>query len=445
MELITDFIPSLRLLWALFTNTWWLWLPVVLFFVAKHMYATYLRIRYFATLQWALLEVRLPRDIAKSPQAMEQVFAGLQTMFFDFDPLETWWQGLQHDYLVFEMASAGGETRFYVRTPVFFRPVVESLIYGQYPECEIAEVADYTDKLPERIDGKEWDLFGLEFKLEKEDAYPIRTYLEFSTLETVKETERKVDPFASLAELLGKIGPGEHIGYHLLMRPVQDDTWKKTGEALVNKLIGKKTAPAKGKLAAVLEDFTPLVKDIEQDVGTVFGLPTVESAPAAKKETDGSGTSLMQHLSPGTRDIVAAIERNILKPGFEVIVRFCYVAPKDRYSLSHLSAFVGSLKQYNTQTLNGFQINGASMSGKVPWWWPPRMKMKKSLYKRNLFLAYYRARKPFTDIITLKSAFITLNTEELATIYHYPGLVAKAPLLPRIPMQRYEPPPNLPT
>jgi len=226
---------------------------------------------------------------------------------------------------------------------------------------------------------------------------------------------------------------------------VQDDKWKKDGEALVDKLIGKKASPKKGKLAEILSEFEPLVKDIEQDVGSIFGMPTVESEPTTKRNSNDGGTSLMQHLSPGTRDIVAAIERNILKPGFEAIVRFCYIAPKDRYSLSHLSAFIGTLKQYNTQTLNAFKINGNSMSGAVAWWLPPRMKRKRALYKKNLFLAYYKARKPFTDTVSLKSAQIFLNTEELATIYHYPGLVAKAPLLPRIPMQRYEPPPNLPT
>jgi hypothetical protein len=37
-----------------------------------------------------------------------------------------------------------------------------------------------------------------------------------------------------------------------------------------------------------------------------------------------------------------------------------------------------------------------------------------------------------------------LNTEELATIYHFPGMVAAAPTIERIEAKKVEPPPNLP-
>ncbi len=154
---------------------------------------------------------------------------------------------------------------------------------------------------------------------------------------------------------------------------------------------------------------------------------------------------MMIHLSPGMRDVVAAIEKNILKPGFEVVVRFCYVARRDRFSLSHLNSFIGALKTYNTQTLNAFKLNAKTMATRAPWWWPKSAKRRKKLYKQKLFYQYYRIRKPFTDIRSLQSKLITLNTEELATIYHYPTMTAKAPLLPRIEAKKSEPPSTLPT
>lgn len=445
MPLVSELFINFAAAWAIVSNTWWLWLPAALFFAGKWVWAYYLKVRYFSSLKWVLLEIKIPRNIAKSPQAMEQVFTGLQAMFWSFDPLEKWWEGLQHDFIVWEMASTAGETRFYVKVPVFFRDVVEAQIYAQYPECEIAEAEDYTLDLPGEMPNNDWDLFGIEFRLDKPDAYPIRTYVEFSTIETMKEEERKVDPFASMAELFGNIGPGEHMGYHLLIRPVQDDRWKEEGQKLVDKLIGRKRAAAKSPLDEFFEPFLPAFQGWFEPLRPLFGLEALgAAAPPERKKENGEGTSLMQHISPGTREIVAAIERNILKRGFECIVRFCYVARRDVFNLSHLAAFVSALKQYNTHTLNGFELNTKAMATKSYWWWSKSWKRRRTDYKKWLFWNYYRSRKPFTDTQYLRSKPVVLNTEELASIYHYPGLTAKAPMLPRIEARRAEPPAALP-
>ena len=149
-------------LWALVANTWWLWLPPLLAKLGWTLWKDYLRSRYWKNLKWMTLEVRIPREIAKTPEAMEQVFAGLQTMYFSLDPWEKYWLGLQHDYLSFEIASIGGETRFYIRLPIFYKNLVESQIYAQYPEVEIVEVEDYMAHLPPEAPTPEWNFFGHE-------------------------------------------------------------------------------------------------------------------------------------------------------------------------------------------------------------------------------------------------------------------------------------------
>lgn len=445
MGVLYEFSRQWAVLWALISNTWWLWLPVGLFFFGKSLWRDYLKTRYFSTLSWVLLEVRIPRTIAKTPEAMEQVFAGLQGMYWEFDPWEVWWEGLQHDYVVFELASMGGETKFYVRTPMFFRNAVESQIYAQYPEGEIVEVEDYLDLLPEGVPNEEWDVFGVEFKLEKEDAYPIRTYRDFMAMAPNQEEFTKVDPFSSLVELLGKLRPGEHLGYHLLLRPAQTptpDAWKKKGEEVVEKLIGKRVTPKKGMVSKAIEPFGPVVQGWGRPLAPLFGVEPSKSAPE-KREERGE-PSLMQYLSPGTKTVVESIERNILKPGFDVFVRMCYVARRDVFSLSHIASFVGALKTYNTLTLNGFKLNSTTLATRTAWWLPSFITRGIKQHKRSLYYQYYRARKPFTDTWTLKSQQIVLNTEELATIFHYPGMTAKAPMLPRIEARRSEPPAALP-
>lgn len=445
MSAFGSLVDQLAILWAVVVHTWWLWAPVALVVFGKNLWRDYLKVRYFSTLQWVLLEIRIPREIMKSPEAMEQVFAGLQGMYWGFDPWETWWQGLQHDYLVFEVASMGGETRFYVRLPIFFRNLVEAQIYAQYPEAEIVEAEDYLSRLPGDVPNAEWDMFGVEFKFEKEDAYPIRTYIDFRSLEATK-VEQQVDPFAAIAELMGKIGPGEHLGYHLLLRPAQTggtDKWRKDGEALVAKLIGKRVKPPKGKIARALEPLEPVTTGWGEPVRQVFGLGSEEAASPKKKE-EPSDTTLMMHLSPGTKDIVAAIERNILKPGFEVVVRMCYAAKRDVFNLGHVASFVGSLKLVNTQTTNAFKLNTDTMAAKTTWWLPAFVTRGKKQHKKLLYWRYYRGRKPFKDTWSLRSQEVVMNTEELATIYHYPGASVKAPLMPRIEAKRAEPPAMLP-
>lgn len=429
---------QLTLVWAFVANTWWLWTPPLLFYAAFKLWKFYLKTRYFAALQWILLEVRIPREIAKTPEAMEQIFAGLQTMYFPFDPWEKYWLGLQHDYIVFEMASMGGETRFYVRAPVFFKNVVEAQIYAQYPEAEIVEVEDYMGQLPDTVPSKEWNIFAVEFKLAKEDAYPIRTYRDYLSLAAGQEEFEKVDPFSTITELMGKLRPGEHLGYHLLIQPAQNNAWKEEGEAIIAKHVGRKISPKKSKLAAWFEPLAPFVSDFGTAVEKII-VPSGESAPAPEKKEER-----ISFLPPDKEEIVKAITRNITKPAWQVVVRMCYVAKRDVFHLSHFSSFIGAIKQYNTLILNSFTLNGRTLSGSVPWWLPEFLTNRRKFRKQNTYYNYYRSRKPFTDTRLLKSKIITLNTEELATIYHYPGMTAKAPLLPRIEAKRSEPPASLP-
>ncbi|GAI18321.1 unnamed protein product, partial [marine sediment metagenome] len=68
-----------------------------------------------------------------------------------------------------------------IRIPEKNRDSAESAIYSQYPEAEISIADDYTKYIPQDIPNKDWDLWGSDYKLLKENPYPIKTYLKFET------------------------------------------------------------------------------------------------------------------------------------------------------------------------------------------------------------------------------------------------------------------------
>ena len=91
--------------------------------------------------------------------------------------------------------------------------MVQSQIYAQYPDSEITEVAeDYVNLLSASLPDDTNDLFGSEIILSKEDYYPIRTYPEFEEKSSGPDYVKRIDPLASLAEVLSSLEVGEFIG-----------------------------------------------------------------------------------------------------------------------------------------------------------------------------------------------------------------------------------------
>lgn len=405
-------------------NFWWFWLPPLLFYGTWELWKEYLKIRYFKNLEWVLLEIKIPREIAKPPQAMEQVFAGLHAIRRPFDPDEKYWYGLQVDYLTLEIVSHGGVLHFFINTPKHFRSMVEAQIYAQYPESEIREADDPARYLPEKIPSNEWTLFAAEFKLAKEDPYPIRTYSDFVLKEGSKE-EIKVDPVSAIVESISKIGPDEHIGIQLIIRPADDD-WKEVGQKIIKKLIGRKDAAKESAVAKVAREVT------EAFMG---------SGEEKKKDEPSPFESAVLYMTSGEADIVKGIERKTAKLGFETVFRFVHVARCEVFDMVHFSSFMGAIRQFNTLNLNSLKLNSRALVGTK---WYSLMKSSTKDHKRRAFYYYYRKRYTMSNIAIMDSKPVILNIEELATIFHFPGLTAAAPMMPRLQARRAEPPAGLP-
>jgi len=135
------------------------------------------------------------------------------------------------------MVSQGGDIHFFIRVLSEFRNLIESNIYAQYPEAEISQVDDYVNSVPVDItDSNDYDIWGTELILIKDNAYPIRTYPEFER-DAMNEDQR-IDPVSTLLEVMSRISPDEQIWIQTIVRPIAH-TWKDVSDELRDELINR--------------------------------------------------------------------------------------------------------------------------------------------------------------------------------------------------------------
>ncbi len=385
MELISYILndPLIQgvFMWA--SRLWFLWLPLFLGFAFVNLWSTQKKLSFFRDMEWVLLEIKIPKEIFKSPKAIEAILNSIYSPSSD----GPWYKGNLASWYSLEIVGINGGIHFFIRTPKGSRNFIESLIYAQYPSAEVVEAVDYV-YASNFEDLDEWSLWGTEFGLVKEDAYPIKTYVDFG-LEGGKE-EQKIDPIVSFLEFLGSLKRGEQVWFQIMIRGTGND-WVKEGKEVVEKLLGRDKPPEEAK-----------------------------------------------QLSKREKEVAAAVEKSFIKYGFQTGVRTIYIAQRDIFNKANVGAIMGSMNQYNTVDLNGF---------KSIWKLDPApfkffMKDKREAVRKEIILDAYRKRCYFS-IPHHRKPFI-LNTEELATIYHYPGTVAETPTFERIGAKKGEPPSTLP-
>lgn len=413
-------------IFKVFLNLWWFWLPVFLVVLFIELWVKYLQMKAIKKIKWLLLEVKISRNIEKTPKAMEQIFSGLHGILTRIKFLDKYFKGKVQEWFSFEIAGIDGAVYFFIRTPENFRNLVEAQIHSQYPDAEILEVLDYAAPLVKKIPGKNYDISGVEFILERDDYYPIRTYLSFEE----RQKERRLDPMASFLEILSKLGPGENIFIQYLIKPTGEKDWMVKGIEAVNKLIGKKIEKKKKWYEDIFGGLEEFIKNL---------LLAIAIYPEWGKATKEEIKSATLNLSSGDKLVAEAIENKISKLAFRVCVRFAYIAKKDIFNRANMAAIGGAFKQFNTLNLNAFKGNkNAGTAVDQPRIIPP-IKNRREFIRKIAFIDRYVNRKMSKN----KKDFI-LNIEELATIYHYPILVVETPTLRRVEAKKAEPPVSLP-
>ncbi len=403
------FIHIFSVLWSF----WAVWVPLLLGVLFYELWMRYTRLLYISKLDPILIEIKIPKEILKSPAAMEvfitalyQPFTGTYTMVFLKGSTRVWFS--------LEIVSIGGNVKFFIWCPRGWKNYIESQLYSQYPNVELYEREDYAAEI-HYVPGEN-DVNGGQLTLTKPDPYPIKTYIDYGLDKDPKE-EFKIDPMTPMIEFLGSLKPEEQAWVQILIQAHKEE------KALEGRIFKKKEAwknEAKAEIKKIIKEsiFTPADKEV-----------------AAQRPMDYG------KISPAEKDTILAIERSISKRAFDTMIRVIYTAPKGVYSPGGSPSLVSTFGHFSSQTLNGFKKQWGPT---YDYSWQDFKKKKSNDNKRQLLKAYKQRSFFSYPFKNFHGKPFILTAEELATIFHFPGEVSKTPTFERILSRKSEAPANLP-
>src|SRR5579862_3031256 len=142
--------PVFASIWTVWAATWWFFAPLIAAIIFWEFWKLYLHVRFLKGIRWKVLEIKVPKNILKTPKAMEQIFAAAHAPYtYGIRTYDKYIKGVDEMFMSFELVGSSGETHFYLRVPEQFRNMMEAAIFAQYPDAEIFEVDDYLHELPE--------------------------------------------------------------------------------------------------------------------------------------------------------------------------------------------------------------------------------------------------------------------------------------------------------
>jgi len=114
-----------------------------------------------------------------------------------------------------------------------------------------------------------------------------------------------------------------------------------------------------------------------------------------------------------------------------------YIAKKEVMNRAKgVSGIMGTITQFNNPNGSSLvPVASVSTAGAKYFFVPER-----TARKQNLFINAYKTRSMFKG-----GATFSMNIEELASIFHFPNISVKAPMITKVESKKVEPPMDLPT
>ncbi len=323
------------------------------------------------------------------------------------------------DTVGLEIGLSQGKIGLFARASQNAAPLLESQLYGQYPDAEIELVpADlFAPKEGEVV-------VSTDLVLEGPEIFPIKRYPQFSDL----ATRQTIDTIAGITSALVRYPvPGMRGHVQIIFKPIGGSYRKRALKFIpfLGKGISKHWSAYANAFAAVhlargwrrIAYFIPNLLMGGFRVWLAGVSPQLNFSIMTGEELSDSSNAAMEKLSMRSHereDSVAGAVDKINRLLFVANVRVSVIAPKTAVpqAAAKVSEIASSFRQFTLPQCNGF----------------------KALAPRQ----YDRVHHEF-----LQRPFV-LSAEEVATLWHVPNILVKTPIMDWVLSKKLEPPVNLP-
>jgi len=309
-----------------------------------------------------------------SVQKMREEIACAETIFASIGGLRALrgvaaWLWGRDDHFSFEIVANNGLISFYIVSPRRLSRYLEQQINAHYPDAVLEEVIDYN------LFKASSQVAAGNLKTIRHFALPLKTYL-----------KQDADLMNSQLNVMSKLAPDDSLAIQYTVRSAYG-VWHSVVKKIVQTAHKQKslaTALKQGALQEWLDFFGDIFKSKEQKER--------ESSQKAEKR-----------LTALEEESLKTIEEKNSKAGLDVNLRLVVCSAEKSRAETLLADLVSALSQYNHYEY-GNSFNNKISNG------DSRRLIEEFIYRR------------FND----KASFI-LNTEELASLFHFPLSNAETP------------------
>lgn len=295
--------------------------------------------------------------------------------------------------IAFEIVALSGVISFYVACPKMLEEMVQKQIQAYFPAARFEKVKSPNIFV---LSGGRGEFAVASLKLNKKNILPLKTYL-----------KQESDPLSGVTNAMSHLDENSTAAIQLILKP-SNDNWRRAAAVASRKIQEGKTSVGSEKWHWKLVDFI-----FEAVSGFFHGGKTSDSAVSSA--SGNSDNKPLKPMTPMQDALLQAINAKTSKIGFETVIRVVTVAQTRQSATANLQAITASFMQFGTPELNDLKV-----------------KIGETALVKNYIL------RRFDDQVSI------LNTEELASLYHFPSHFVSTPNIGWLKAKEMAPPADLP-
>jgi len=297
------------------------------------------------------------KDFKEMIGPMEQLFASLKSIHSrKLKHKFLWQETISFEYIVHKW-----EIMFYVVVPKEYKELVEKQINWFYTDAIVEETRE------ENIFKDKTHYTGTYLHLKKPFFYPIKTYQKLES-----------DPINNITNAFSKLDENESAAIQILLKPIWDD-WQGESAKISTNIMQWRS------FQFTLNPF--------KIIWALFWLIFRESEPENAMGKSNDNTSAL------TQERAKTVDEKWDKTWYETVIRIITTGKTQATAHSELLNIISAFTQFNYPDFNGFSYT---------------IRHNDTALVKNYLFRYFK--KP----ISLWFSKSILNTEELASLFHFP-------------------------